>query len=53
MKPNHSPSQSGVLCECTGYTSMKPAVMEFLGGTGRKRKKKVSANCLKDGNAIW
>ena len=53
MKPNHSPSQSGILCECTGYTSMKPAMMGFLGGTGRKRKKKVSANCLKDDNAMW
>ena len=53
MKPNHSPSQSGILCECTGYMSMKPAMMEFLGETGRKRKKKVSANCLKDDNAMW
>ena len=53
MKPNQSPSQRGILCDCTGYTSMKPALMKFLGGAGRKGEKKASASCLRDDNAVW
>ena len=53
MRPHHSLLRVGSCVDCTGYTSVKPAMLEFLGGTRRKRKKKVSANCLKDDNAVW